>query len=698
MNIAFRVDSSHTIGSGHVMRCLVLAEELRRRGAVIHFICRDYSGNIISAIENSHFRVSVLEHPKDEGFIKGDDYKSWLGVSQDFDAEQSLVALQDETIDWLVVDHYSLGCEWHATLRKQVDKICVIDDLANRKYDCDILIDVNYNTLPNERYVGKVPAACSLLLGPSYALIPQQYRFMREKLPVRGGKVQNLLIYFGGTDQHNMTQLCLDALRGSEFSNIRFDVVVGQMNPHVVTLERYAELEDRICLHANLKDLSSLIGEADLALGGSGVTTWERMTLGVPSIIVTIADNQKPTAGALSRDGYVTYLGHYSDVTEAEVKLAVREKIQNLTALAAEAEKIKLLVDGHGLFRTAEAICPTDFSRVTTHYVDDDKASADCLVRSEDKEKARGNAFRVFRFQLDYYPLGRVIFHDDNDYIGVSFEFDQLAYERGWNKKLLGVSIRSLLTKSVDIKSNGDKEERSIKWNKYLALPSAQDAPEEKSPELHSLKISVLSSHSSWINDHISNLVWDWLLDGHKISWVHDKNKLIPGKFCFYLGCEQVVGKAIRQLYEHNLVVHESDLPHGRGWSPLTWQILEGSTKIPIVLFEAATQVDAGPIYLKRSMEFRGYELLQELRDVQGSTTIAMCKQFVEESKVLVEQATPQSGDISFYEKRSTKDSKIDPAQSVESVMPLLRVADYEKYPVFFSYQGVEYKIKIEYL
>ena len=356
MNIAFRVDSSHTMGSGHVMRCLVLAKELRARGANIHFICRDYPGNIISTVANAFFCVSVLEHTEEKGFIEGDDYASWLGVSQGFDAEQSLIAIEGESIDWLVVDHYSLDSRWHSVLRDHVKKICVIDDLANRTYDCDLLLDSNYAHFPEDRYSKRTPSACSLLLGPAYALISDQYRYIRRYLRPKDGAIKSILIYFGGTDQHNMTGLCLKALSEQEFSNISLNVVIGPMNPHIDWLNDFAANLSNIRLHTALADLSELICEADLGIGASGVTTWERMCLGLPSIVITIAENQRPTADALSIDKYITYLGAYGDATAAQISKSVTEKMFSKEALVDEAERSKLLVDGNGLFRVAESI------------------------------------------------------------------------------------------------------------------------------------------------------------------------------------------------------------------------------------------------------------------------------------------------------------------------------------------------------
>jgi methionyl-tRNA formyltransferase len=188
----------------------------------------------------------------------------------------------------------------------------------------------------------------------------------------------------------------------------------------------------------------------------------------------------------------------------------------------------------------------------------------------------------------------------------------------------------------------------------------------------------------------------DWLKAGHRVLWVHSKEDLQPGDFCFYLSCGQIVPNTILSSYRHNLVVHESDLPKGKGWSPLTWQILEGTKSIPITLFEAAEKVDGGMIYAQESMEFEGHELIDELRDAQAKATIKLCKRFIEGYPRILDQAREQAGDESFYPRRTEADSELDPLQSIETQFDRLRVVDNRRYPAFFEYRNQRYSLKIE--
>ena len=137
-------------------------------------------------------------------------------------------------------------------------------------------------------------------------------------------------------------------------------------------------------------------------------------------------------------------------------------------------------------------------------------------------------------------------------------------------------------------------------------------------------------------------------------------------------------------------------MPKGKGWSPLTWQILEGKNRIPATLFEAAEKVDSGVIYAQEWMEFEGHELIDELREEQASATIKLCKRFVDGYPQILDQAHEQAGEESFYPRRREADSELDLTQSLESQFDLLRVVDNQRYPAFFQYKHKRYSLKIE--
>lgn len=213
--------------------------------------------------------------------------------------------------------------------------------------------------------------------------------------------------------------------------------------------------------------------------------------------------------------------------------------------------------------------------------------------------------------------------------------------------------------------------------------------------EIKKFKIVVLSDLTSWINSTVEVLVEDWKQLGHEVFWGHDLQELPSADFCFCLSFSQLIPTIIRQQFKHALVVHESDLPAGKGWSPLTWQILEGKKRIPITLFEAADDVDSGPIYAQRWIEFEGHELVDELREGQATATKDICQWFVDHYPESLSEVREQQGLESFYARRRPKDSELDPNKTIAEQFNLLRVADNERYPAFFELNGRRFYLKI---
>ena len=148
-------------------------------------------------------------------------------------------------------------------------------------------------------------------------------------------------------------------------------------------------------------------------------------------------------------------------------------------------------------------------------------------------------------------------------------------------------------------------------------------------------------------------------------------------------------------MHRHNMVVHESALPCGQGWSPMTWQILEGVSCIPISLFEAVADLDAGPIHLQTSINLNGTELVDEWRQLQAEATINLCLQWVDRYREIIDAARPQRGEASQYRRRRQVDSRLDPESSLAEQFELLRVVDNDYYPAFFEWRGRRYELGI---
>lgn len=208
--------------------------------------------------------------------------------------------------------------------------------------------------------------------------------------------------------------------------------------------------------------------------------------------------------------------------------------------------------------------------------------------------------------------------------------------------------------------------------------------------------ITIVTDRNNWINEYIPNWLEKLQISTQKVSWIHDVKEIPSGDMAFFLGCEQIVSRKVLALNKNNLVVHASDLPQGKGWSPMSWKILNGEKSIPVVLFEAAEKVDSGRIYLKHWMEFKGHELIDELRGVLAETSIKLCDEFIVRYPQIVDGAWEQKGESSYYQRRTPQDSRLDPELSIKEQFNLLRIADNERYPCYFELEGETYILNIE--
>lgn len=328
MNVVFRVDASMQIGSGHVMRCLTLADELALRGAGATFICRELQGNLIDFIAAKGYRVRGLPRPAVEYAPTVEDvaHVAWLGVSQEEDAAATATALGSlPKPQWLIVDHYALGSRWERVLTPCAGKIMVIDDLADRSHDCELLLDQNFYLDPLVRYDGLVPGTCRKLLGPRYALLRPEFATAGKNLRRRDGKIGRILVFFGGVDPSNETWKTLLALEATGAQDVVVDVVVGAGNQQKERIEEFCRDHERYHYHCQVDNMAELMVAADLAIGAGGTTTWERCSVALPSVSIVIAANQLETTQAVAWAGATVYLGTHDEVSVEEISSAVMD-------------------------------------------------------------------------------------------------------------------------------------------------------------------------------------------------------------------------------------------------------------------------------------------------------------------------------------------------------------------------------------
>ena len=328
---AIRVDASTEIGSGHLMRCLTLARQLKNSGAAqVHFISRKIPDTLRSIINENGFRLHLLEDT--EGGNSCEDaanlpaHANWLGADWRTDAEQTRQAINEiGGVDVLIVDHYAIDKQWEQAIHDCVRLLCVIDDLADRQHDCDVLLDQDYFQDPMARYQDLIPPHCTALLGPAHALLREEFHTAVSHLNPKNWPIKNVLVYYGASDVNNLTALTLDALNHDNYKDFNIDVVVGATYPYLEQLRTQASFAQNIRIHVQIKNMAEIMAKADLAFGACGTTTWERCLLGIPSIVSILADNQRAPTQQLAKVHAVVNLGEAEDVTIDRMRATLDE-------------------------------------------------------------------------------------------------------------------------------------------------------------------------------------------------------------------------------------------------------------------------------------------------------------------------------------------------------------------------------------
>ncbi len=335
--MVFRADASSLIGSGHVMRCLTLAQRLHKEeNAKVVFIMRRLSGNLIDLVRKQGFDVLVLP-PADQNYELG-GYGLWLTVPMEVDAQQTIEVLQHylqehccDVADRLIVDSYALDEQWEQMLRPYSREIMVIDDLANRRHDCDILLDQNFYLNKDVRYVGLVPEHCKMLLGPDHALLREEFYEAKKHLRKRDGNIKNILVFYGGSDLTNETEKAIKALvqLHDEGYNFTADVITGVSNSRREKIEKICSKYHFFHYYCQVGNMAEFMNKADLMLGAGGSTTWERLYMELPALVTAVAENQIQGCRDCSQIGIIEYLGINDDVNVNMIAEALRIKLDN---------------------------------------------------------------------------------------------------------------------------------------------------------------------------------------------------------------------------------------------------------------------------------------------------------------------------------------------------------------------------------
>ena len=309
LTVIFRTDASLDIGTGHVMRCLTLALGLLEKGASVSFLCREHEGNLIDLIRSHGFVVHALpllsqdddteENPLDPA------HALWLGCNWQIDVEHCNAVLNDP-VDWIIIDHYALDFRWETAMRDKCQKMMCIDDLADRVHECDLLLDQNLGRTEDD-YVELVSSGTKLLLGPQYALLRQEFADWREaSLKARiQPQLRHLLVTMGGVDNANVTEVILNTI--DQVQPIDLECITVILGPHAPWRDNVkklaSEMSASVTLLSSVNNMAELMAQCDLAIGAGGTTTWERCSLGIPTVLISLAENQNYISREVGKAG-----------------------------------------------------------------------------------------------------------------------------------------------------------------------------------------------------------------------------------------------------------------------------------------------------------------------------------------------------------------------------------------------------------
>lgn len=331
----FRTDAGLSTGSGHLMRCLALAQALQAQQVEVGFICASLPGFNPAQITEPGFDLDVI---------------SVLPELED--AKLSSAIVQPKHPDWLVVDHYGLGIEWERYLRPATSRLMVIEDLANRSHAADMLLDQNLRADSGSAYEKFLPEMCIRLMGPTYALLRPQFFQARKSCRVRSRIPPRILLFMGGGDEQNVTLGVLKLLKESGLS-LQVEALVGNAHPAKESIAQFCS-DQGWGFHCQVANMAELMAGCDLAIGAGGVSSWERCALGLPTLVITLAENQAENAEMLERSGAAISLGWWNQLDSGKI----RSVLGTLSAerLSAMSQAASALVDGLGAKRVAETM------------------------------------------------------------------------------------------------------------------------------------------------------------------------------------------------------------------------------------------------------------------------------------------------------------------------------------------------------
>ncbi|WP_201576096.1 UDP-2,4-diacetamido-2,4,6-trideoxy-beta-L-altropyranose hydrolase [Psychrobacter okhotskensis] len=352
--IGFRVDAAAHIGTGHLHRCITLACELKNLSIRCVFFVRQFECDLLGVILDNNFEYVIIG--QSVGYRFNDDHTQWLGVSQKQDAQNFIEVATNYDLTLLVIDHYSIDSIWESNVKEKLAlPILVIDDLANREHNCEMLLDQNYWPDMSQRYIGLTSDSCQYFLGPKYALLKPVFNKLIQGNMLFKQPNDSILVNFGGVGNYKLWQVVLPAL--IKCNTFNFHVVTGKLPSDEYTyLSNWVESSSHIYIEEITNKMPELMSVSVYSLGACGSTVWERFCLGLNSALIDVADNQKELVKYLDYQGLIDYLGSLQTITtEGTINFISNLRLDSECYVARKSQ-IQALVDGLGSKRIASHI------------------------------------------------------------------------------------------------------------------------------------------------------------------------------------------------------------------------------------------------------------------------------------------------------------------------------------------------------
>jgi methionyl-tRNA formyltransferase len=649
MKFAFRVDASAGIGSGHVFRCLNIAKELRGFGHLVIFFMRDNPNSLIEDVRGAGFKVVVIPS------FKSQTTSGPFELDVKRDAAYFIDVCLGFEIDRIVVDHYGADITWETLVSAQF-RTLAIDDFSDREHKSDIVLNPNLLSPDHATLLAKKSGDSVTISGLEFIPI----RSVSKYLPTARATAstnQSISVYFGADDAYGLsykvTKILVENLQLKNLIHVLVGINSSSREEVVVLSQNFPN----VIVHDFTDDLGLIFSQAPISIGAGGSTIWERLLYKNKCLVIAVAENQMAISESLHSLKIISFVGLYSEFDSDNLSGALQTFISSI--MHDDWNLSSLDFDRDGASRIAALLSLSSGDLSSFH-----------LALSNSSSQTESN------YSLDLCWRNHIICKVD-----VKVSKKTLSVNKSYSnfanaiERTSAINLEALVLKLLHIR--------------YPQLYLSEFPISE-------FRILILLSSTSWINDYLWGHLGSLLLQGYSVRVAHEIREDENADFCVLLGFDQILSEQQISKFQSVLVVHESDLPKGRGWSPMTWRLLNGEDTMILTLLEAAPKVDSGRILASLQVSLNGTELLPELREIQISKSILLVKEFLLNYPSSLNSAQIQIGQPTYFARRSRTDSRCSPDATLNSIFNLLRISDSRKYPVFFEKNGAFFRLRID--